>query len=225
MVCMSKRNEGAGISRADVEKALWQLTSWQGDQVVIDGVLTVMDAWNATCTEELAESSESFRDGYYHALVTMAEAIMDTGGRLKLAGPEHDSGQKADQSADQLADQLAEKILERLPEMARRESDRQLLADPVLKESLSQMREMQASGDLFPEVMPSRTEVEVAKKVTASARAGQDGSLMLKCTSCSEREGHEVKYPATEFWRDSKGSTGYKSKCKECARAVKKKAA
>lgn len=82
-----KGGTGAVISRDDVEKALWQVTGWQGDQAAIDGVMVVIEAWNASATEALTRSSDSFRNGYYHALVTMASAILETGGKMRLVPP------------------------------------------------------------------------------------------------------------------------------------------
>jgi hypothetical protein len=223
---MSSNAANAGISRADVEKALWELTGWHGDQVVIDGVLLVMDAWIATSAEALANSPASFREGYYHALVTAAEAILDTGGRLRLSVPETEpvlrAGAVDDLAArlaervnnwdDGMLDALAARILEKLPEAARREEDRRTLADPLLQESLTQLRDQ----DLFPAVRPAKAEVKAPEY-------NDDGELMIQCLSCTSKAGHDVFYPASNFWKDAKNATGYKTKCRDCARAAKGK--
>jgi len=199
----NKHDDREVISRGSLEKALWQLTGWQGDQVVIDGIMLVHDAVVATDAEALAHSPESFRDGYYHALVCLAGEILDSGGRMRLVPPGAEPVLRAGD-----VDALAEAILAKLPEAARRAEDERLLADPDLAESLEQMR----AGQGFT---PGRKEIEA---IADDFREGEyTGDIT--CTACG------VSKPAADFYRDSKGRHGRKSRCKSCEQDRKRAAA
>jgi len=229
---MDNTNGNAKISRSHLEKALWEMTGWQGDQVVIDGILLIHDAIVASDAESLAKSPESFREGYYHSLVTMAEAVLDTGGRMRLVPPEAEPVLRAGD-----VDALAAAILAKLPVAAERADDERLLANPDLLESLEQMHQ----ADVGPEVIPAREEVEVevvappaADAVVPGLSEAEVAKFMatlteqdeftgdIKCTTCSAREGHDVYKPYTDFYRDSKGAHGRKSRCKTCEQKRKR---
>lgn len=201
------------ISRADVEKAAWQLTGWQGDQVAIDGLLLVMDAWVASAAETLAHSPDSFRDGYYHSLVTMAEAILDTGGRMRLVPPEAEPVLRLGE-----VDALAEAILRKLPEIQREHEDAELLADPDLAESLAQMRNGQLAEEITPEQILAQADEAVAR-IEKRAAEEADWDENITCTRC----GKDKHY--LEFHKDAKGKHGRKARCKECESAKNKKVA
>jgi hypothetical protein len=232
MTTTDNRAAAQNISRAHVEKALWELTGFQGDQTVIDGIMVVADAWNACTVEALAQSSEAFRDGYYHALVTMAEAIIDTGGRMRMVPPEAEPVLYAGD-----VDALAEAILRKLPDIQREKEGEHWLANSDLQESLEQMRR----GETAPEVIPSRDEVAAARArldfeplPMADPSAGVIPDLaddeidkfmeairedhpelpawdeQITCTRCGETKHY------LEYHKDSKGKHGRKSRCKEC---------
>jgi len=205
MTVNDNKTAAPDISRADVEKALWQLTGYTGDQTIIDGVMLVMDAWNACTTETLTRSSPAFRDGYYHALVTMAEAIIDTGGRMRMVPPEAEPVLRAGE-----VDALAEAILRKLPDIRQEHEDRQLLADPQLQESLAQLR----AGNLGAPLMPARKAVKAAQTVLEADWDGQ-----ITCTRCGETKDQ------LDFHKDSKGRHGRKTRCRECESTRKSAAA
>lgn len=231
---MDNSEGNKSISRADLEKALWELTGWQGDQSVIDGILIVHDAVAAGTAEMLAAAPANVREGYYHALVTMAEAIMDTGGQTRLVSPAAAPVLRAD-GVDELAEHVAHKVLTLLPEYTHRADDQRLLADPALQESLPQMQ----NGYVVREYVPSSAEVQAADELIRLdeelgladepmpervPEAANGDELMIRCTDCSRREGHDVYLPASNFWKDKKGANGYKSKCVPCAKAAKRAA-
>jgi hypothetical protein len=75
------------ISRADVEKALIEFTGYTGDQTSIDAIMVIISAHIAGLAEALAATSPLVRESCYHTLMTMAEQLLDTGGKLRLVNP------------------------------------------------------------------------------------------------------------------------------------------
>jgi hypothetical protein len=181
-------NEAEVISRPQVEKALWAHTGWRGDQVVIDGLMIVVDAYVASIAEELAHSSEAFREGYYHALVTMAEAIMDTGGQMRLVPPAEEERSTV---LPVTVDDYIEAIL--TPEKPAEELLRGVKEEP---------------GD--------EEDVAAAVPVVPVDEALDEWDGMIRCNPCSAREGHDVYKPYDEFHKDSKGAHGRKTRCRAC---------
>jgi hypothetical protein len=71
---------GDKVTRQDVERAIWQLTDYRGDQVAVDALLAVIDAYKL---------SDYADEDVAHLLLTMTTQILDTGGRMRLvAAPE-----------------------------------------------------------------------------------------------------------------------------------------
>jgi hypothetical protein len=179
-------NEAEVISRPQVEKALWAHTGWRGDQVVIDGLMVVVDAYVASIAEELAHSSQAFREGYYHALVTMAEAIMDTGGQMRLVPP------------------------------AEEEPEPVTVLSPTVDEYIEAILTPEKPAEALLRGVEELSDEEVTQRVNAAADEAGDWDGMIKCNPCSVREGHDVYKPYEEFHKDSKGAHGRKTRCRVC---------
>lgn len=74
----------ATVERPDVERALWTFTGYKGDATAIDGLLTIIDAYALGQAQAMAESAPAVVTAHVHTLVTLAEQLLDTGGRMKL---------------------------------------------------------------------------------------------------------------------------------------------
>jgi len=219
------------ISTAQVEKALWELTGFTGDQTVIDGILVVLHAWAAAQAEELAKSSERFRDGYYHSLTLLAEAVLDTGGRMRLVPPEAQPVLHAGQ-VDELADILIAKLgvatLEAtqadqsILDLAERELDAAPPYNPDAPAPLADLSEKEAKDFIESleqmrrgERVPATT-LEEERKAALPKSDDEDWDEYITCTTCGDYQHY------TEFHRDPKGRHGRKSKCKTCCAEAKR---
>jgi hypothetical protein len=65
--------------RAQIEKALWELTGFSGDQTLVDGVMTLMDTYAIGLSDLLSETPTPVVEAYLHTLVQLAEQILDGG--------------------------------------------------------------------------------------------------------------------------------------------------
>ena len=64
-----------GINREDVEKAIWSLTGYTGDQSAVDALMAVVDAyWLAPLVPQ----------NWAHLLLTLVTQILDSGGSYRL---------------------------------------------------------------------------------------------------------------------------------------------
>ena len=77
----------ATIERPRIEKALWELSGFNGDQTQIDGVMVAIDAYAAGMADLLSKTDGPVGGAYLHTLVTLAEQILDSGGRMRLVPP------------------------------------------------------------------------------------------------------------------------------------------
>lgn len=75
------------ITRSDVERALWSLTGWGGDQSVIDGLMIIIDSYAVLMGGEFRAADPVVRENWAHLLVTLAAQITDSGARMHLAVP------------------------------------------------------------------------------------------------------------------------------------------
>jgi hypothetical protein len=116
------------VTREQVEQAIWQLTGYSGDQVAVDGLLAVVDAYKL---------SEAGSDDTAHLLLTMVTQILDTGGRMRLVTGEQpvpltaaDIPVIAAAAADQLAERRAERA-ERAERVRAERAQEEILAPPA----------------------------------------------------------------------------------------------
>jgi hypothetical protein len=77
----------ATIERPRIEKALWELSGFSGDQTQIDGVMVAIDTYAAGMAALLAGAERPVSEAYLHTLITLAEQILDSGGRMRLVPP------------------------------------------------------------------------------------------------------------------------------------------
>jgi hypothetical protein len=77
----------AVLSRPRLERALWEFTDWKGDQSAIDGLLVVIDTYVLSQAQALLDAPLHLAEGQVHTLVTLAEQIIDTGGKLSAPRP------------------------------------------------------------------------------------------------------------------------------------------
>jgi len=198
-----KDENGNAVSRAQVEQALWKLTGFTGDQLIIDGVLTVVDAYVAGMARDLAGMTEPGRESYYHALVTMAETITDAGVR-DIPADTHVNG-----SQPVWAGKLQEAVTASVTE-----AFRPLYA--TVTETVAQA--------LKPAPAPARVALlesrsvpaRKAPDVTRKTEPDEEWDGKITCKGCGDLKEY------TEYYRDGKGPHGRKTKCKECERAQKR---
>lgn len=79
---METGQETRVITAADVEKAIWELTGWQGNSAAVESLLVIINAYAAGLG--VAQAPDALRESWYHSLVVMAEHLLDTGGRMRM---------------------------------------------------------------------------------------------------------------------------------------------
>ena len=72
------------ISRDALEKALWEWDSFSGDSAAHAALLAVIDTYAASQADLLRTHPTPLVESYLHLLVTLAEQLLDSGGRVKL---------------------------------------------------------------------------------------------------------------------------------------------
>jgi hypothetical protein len=63
------------VTRAEVEQAIWKFTGFTGDQVQVDALLAIVDAYRLSPV--VAEDTA-------HLLMNMSSQLLDSGGPVKL---------------------------------------------------------------------------------------------------------------------------------------------
>jgi hypothetical protein len=178
------------ITRAQVEKALWELAGFRGDAIVTDGVMIVIDAYAAAMQAALSGTSGEMRESYLHVLVQLAEHILDAGGQ-RLAVQQ------------QLRDRQAEI------------QDRQA---QILEQQAGTQNQLQAAMDALAGALTGLPAgnwagYPVAKPKKKGPLPGNffnaDGTIT--CRGCGTAK------PPEQFHKDLRApQTGRKSKCAQC---------
>lgn len=72
------------ISRDALEKALWEWDSFSGDSAAHAALLVAIDAYAAGQADLFRTHPTPLVESYLHLLVTLAEQLLDSSGRVKL---------------------------------------------------------------------------------------------------------------------------------------------
>jgi len=218
---------------------LMEATGFRGDVAVIDAVLVVVEAWAAQMAEGLSIAPNAVREAHLHLLVQQAELLLDSGGRIAqavalaehvtfLAGVTEGMSSRIDGIADSLqappwmvaSRETIDAYQQASNEIHESESvltgpDRDVLADWEAELVRGELTGVQLAGKL-----PITETVKATRRKPAPLIEETDDGPMLVCTGCGRSK------PATRefFFRNSKSSTGFESRCRACRSTIRRAA-
>jgi hypothetical protein len=226
---------GNEITRDQIEKMLLEATGFKGDTAALDAVFVVIETWAAQMAEGLSAAPSVVREAHLHLLVQQAELLLDSGGRLAmasqlsenvifLAGLTEGMSQRIDGIDDRAkaADEITRMTegWDDQPEIAPWELEiiEKPTADEVVTPVLTEPeRDILADweAELLAGKLPTVADVMPKRRAKAPAIENTPAGPMLQCTGCGQKK----KANAENFFRNSKSSTGFESRCRTCRSA------